>query len=276
VCDIPFLSDDTNSPYLVGPNGYYLRDTETLKPLIWDLADGAAKPFDGDIMEPALVGAYQARGVEVGADDEVWTYDSVEVKPSFQLLIDHVKEYSPEWAAAECDIPAERIRRIASEYLALASVGETTEIEGRVLPYRPVAVMLGKTVNNGWGGYECCWARTMLACLAGALEVPGGLLGTNVKLVRPADDRMKSVIRDPDGLMVHPFNETSKEGWQRDPHIRNAYSTLVPLAANSPWSPALGPAHLPWLFQKEPPDNWPRRRSLKSGSVTVRTRRFLS
>ena len=165
VCDVPFLSDDTNSPYLVGPNGYYLRDAQTRKPLIWDLADGAAKPFDSDIKEPALDGAYQARGVEIGADDEVWEYDSVDVKPSFQLLIDHVKEYSPEWAADECDIPAERIRRIASEYLAHACVGETIEIEGRVLPYRPVAVMLGKTVNNGWGGYECCWART--ACLPG-------------------------------------------------------------------------------------------------------------
>ena len=25
----------------------------------------------------------------------------------------------------------------------------------------PVAVSLGKTVTNGWGGYECCWARTL-------------------------------------------------------------------------------------------------------------------
>ena len=257
VCDVPFLSDDTNSPYLVGPNGYYLRDPQTRKPLIWDLAAGVAKPFDADIAEPALAGTFQARGVEVGADDELWEYDAVEVKPSFQCLIDHIADYSPDWAAAECDIPAEKIRRIASEYLAHACVGETIEIEGKVLPYRPVAVMLGKTVNNGWGGYECCWARTLLACLVGALEVPGGLLGTNVKLVRPADDRHKSVQPDPDGLMVHPFNETSKEGWQRDPHIRNAYRTLVPLAADSPWSPALGPAHLPWLFQKEPPDNWP-------------------
>ena len=30
----------------------------------------------------------------------------------------------------------------------------------------------------------------------------------------------------------------------------NTYKTLVPLAANSAWSPALGPAHLPWLFRK--------------------------
>ena len=38
------------------------------------------------------------------------------------------------------------------------------------------AVNAGKTVNNGWGGFECCWARTLLATLVGALEVPGGTL----------------------------------------------------------------------------------------------------
>ena len=257
VCDVRFLAEDTSAPYLVGPNGYYLRERATGKPLILDLADGRAKPFDAAIAEPALDGAYRVAGVEIGADEERWEHDGVEAKPSFRLLIEHMAGYSPDWAAGECDIPAERIRRIAAEYLAHARVGETVEIEGRTLPLRPVAVMLGKTVNNGWGGYECCWARTLLACLVGALEVPGGLLGTNVKLVRPADDRLKSVRRDGDGLMAHPFNETSRAGWQRDPHIRNAYRTLVPLAADSPWSPALGPAHLPWLFHKEPPDNWP-------------------
>ena len=33
-CDVRFLGEDTTSPYLVGPNGYYLRDSETRKPLI--------------------------------------------------------------------------------------------------------------------------------------------------------------------------------------------------------------------------------------------------
>ena len=32
----------------------------------------------------------------------------------------------------------------------------------------------------------------------------------------------------------------------------------MPLSANSPWSAALGPAHLPWLFQKDQPTPWPR------------------
>ncbi len=263
VCDLPFLKTDTNSPYLVGPNGYYLRDPETRKPLIWDLADGAdgangrAKPFDTTIADAALEGSFTVTGIEEGADGEEWRHDAIDVKPAFQLLIDAMRAYSPDWAAKECEIPAERIRRVADEYLASACVGETIEIEGKTLPFRPVAVLLGKTVNNGWGGYQCTWARTLLACLVGALEVPGGLLGTNVKLNRPADDRKKSATPGGDGFMHFPFNETSREGWRAKPEIRNAYSTLVPLVGHSPWSPALGPAHLPWLFQRKPPDHWP-------------------
>ena len=63
--------------------------------------------------------------------------------------------YTPEWAERICDVPAATIRRIAHEFIDHARVGETIEIEGVRLPYRPVAVSLGKTVNNGWGGYEC-------------------------------------------------------------------------------------------------------------------------
>ena len=36
VCDLPFLKNDTNSPYLVGPNGWFLRDAASGKPLVWD------------------------------------------------------------------------------------------------------------------------------------------------------------------------------------------------------------------------------------------------
>jgi phenylacetyl-CoA:acceptor oxidoreductase len=258
VCDVRFLAEDTNAPYLVGPNGYYLRDPASRKPLVWDTAAGAAKPFDAEIAAPALDGSYASAGVEVGPDDQEWIHAATQAKPAFQLLLEHMRDYSPDWAAGQCDVPAETIRRIADEYLAHACVGETIEIEGERMPFRPVAVMLGKTVNNGWGGYNAVWARTLLACLVGALEVPGGIIGTNVKLNRPASNRLKSATPGPDGFMHYPFNDTSKTAWQGKPHIRNAYRALVPLAAHSPWSPALGPAHLPWLFQKKAPDHWPK------------------
>ena len=257
VCDVPFIADDTNAPYLVGPNGYYLRDSESLRPLIWDQEAGGPKPFDAEIAAPALVGTFTASGIEDGPDGERWNHQSVAVKPAFQMLLDHMKAYSPEWAEAECDVPAAKIRQVADEFVAHARVGETIEIEGRVMPLRPVAVLLGKGVNNGWGAYQACWARTLLAALVGALEVPGGTLGTKVRINRPADNRLKSVTAHADGFMEYPFNETTKQEWQSQPHIRNAYQMLVPLAANSPWSAALGPAHLPWLFQNKPPQPWP-------------------
>jgi phenylacetyl-CoA:acceptor oxidoreductase len=258
VCDVPYLKERTSSPYLVGPNGWFLRDPETQQPLLWDLADGRAKPFDAGVKDPALTGTFEAAGIELGPDGEVIRHDAARAQPAFQKLLDHVAPYTPEWAERECDVPAATIRRIADEYLAHASVGQTIEIEGVRLPFRPVAVMLGKTVNNGWGGYAACWARTVLAVLVGALEVPGGTIGTTVKLVRPAASRTGSCVPGPDGFMRYEFNPTSREAWEARPHIRNAFRTLVPLVSNSPWSPALGPAHLPWLFQKQQPDHWPK------------------
>jgi len=257
VCDVPFLERMTSSPYLVGPGGYYLRDPKTRKPLIWDAGKDLAVPFDDpDCLSPAMEGEYITAGIEIGADG-VRRSVSERVRPAFARLIEHVKPYTPEWAAAIADVPAETIRRLAREYVGHARVGATIAIEGVKYPHRPVAVVLGKTVTNGWGGYECCWARTVLAALVGALEVPGGILGTTVRLNRPAQNRQDSVKPGPDGFMEQPLNPTEKGKWKAAPHIRNAYRTLVPLADNSPWSAALGPAHLPWLFMDSPPEAWP-------------------
>jgi phenylacetyl-CoA:acceptor oxidoreductase len=257
VCDVPFLERMTASPYLVAPGGHYLRDPRTRKPLVWDVDRDRGVEFDdAGTRHPALDGSYIAAGVEVGPDDAVCTV-SDRVKPAFQHLIDHVRPYTPEWAERIADVPAGTIRRLAADYLRHARVGATLDVDGVRYPHRPVAVLLGKTVTNGWGGYECCWARTTLAALVGALEVPGAIVGTTVRLNRPAQNRLDSVRPGPDGFMEQPLNRTSREDWQASPRIRNAYQTLVPLADNSPWSAALGPAHLPWLFLEQPPEKWP-------------------
>jgi phenylacetyl-CoA:acceptor oxidoreductase len=257
VCDLPFLERMTSSPYLVGPGGYYLRDPGTGKPLVWDLGRERPVPFDDpDCVEPAMDGEFIAAGVEIGADGARRSV-SERVRPAWSHLVAHLQPYTPEWAAEIADVPADTIRRLAKSYLAHARVGATIDIEGVSYPHRPVAVVLGKTVTNGWGGYECCWARTVLAALVGALEVPGGILGTTVRLNRPAQNRQASVRPGPDGFMEQALNPTAAGKWKGAPHIRNAYQTLVPLADNSPWSAALGPAHLPWLFLDDPPEAWP-------------------
>ena len=257
--DRPFLRDRTASPYLVGPDGWYLRDPDSGKPLLWDERSGSAVPFDSAGAVPALEGAFHlGRCVGHGPDGEVTAYDGVPGRTAFTEMVDAMRPYTPEWAAAICDVPAATIRRVSMEYLDNACVGETIEINGRTLPLRPVAVTLGKTVNNGWGAFECCWARTVLATLVDALEVPGGTLGTTIRLNKPHENRLLSVKPSNDGFMAARFNPTDREHWAARPTGRNAHRTLIPIVGNSPWSQALGPTHLAWLFLRDTPPDWPK------------------
>jgi phenylacetyl-CoA:acceptor oxidoreductase len=256
--DLEFLKRHTSAPYLVGRFGYYIRDPETRKPLIWDGRSDRPVPFDTPAAEPVLEAPFPVEGgIEIGADGHVWHHRSERCMSAFEKLVAHVEPYTPLWASRICDVPAKTIRRIAGEFLEHARVGATIDIDGVTLPFRPVAITLGKTVNNGWGGFDCCWGRTMLACLVGALEVPGGVLGTTVRLNRPATARRASVRPGPDGFMDYPLNPTDKEHWVARPEVRNANRTLIPLVANSPWSQALGPTHLAWMMQNNAPEHWP-------------------
>ena len=256
--DVRFLARHTASPYLVGPHGWYLRDRESRKPLVFDAISCSAVAFDTpDILE-TLEGRFDVDAVEVGPDEEIVADGVLAGETAFTRLVAHMRAYSPDWAAVVCDVPASTIRRIAREFVDHAQVGATIELDGMTLPYRPVAVSLGKTVNNGWGGYECCWARTMLAALVGGLEVPGGTLGTTVRLNRPLSERLASATPGPDGFMSYPMNPTDKARWSPSPNIRNAYRSMVPLAGNGPWSQALGPTHFSWMFLDETPKGLPR------------------
>ncbi len=256
--DLEFIKHRTSAPYLVGRFGFYIRDAETRKPLIWDARTDSAVPFDTPGAEPVLEAPFLVDGgIEIGADGHVWRHKAERCQSAFEILVAHVRNTTPLWASRICDVPAKTIRRIANEFLHHARVGATIDIEGLTLPHRPVAIVLGKSVNNGWGGFDCCWARTVLACLVGALEVPGGILGTTVRLNRPATSRQASVRAGPDGFMAYPMNPTDKERWVARPEVRNANRTLIPLVANSPWSQALGPTHLAWMMQDDPPENWP-------------------
>ncbi len=258
VCDVEFLGRMTSAPYLVGPHGYFMRDAASGKPLVWDEKRAAAVTFDTpDVQAYALEGEFTVAGVEVGPDETRWTHMAAPARPAFERLREHMRPYTPEWAAAISDVSAETIREVTREFLEHARVGATIDVEGVRLPLRPVAIVLGKSTNNGWGGFECCWARTLMATLVGGLEVPGGILGTTIRLNRPSSNRMESVRPGPDGFMAQPLNPTSKQEWQARPTSRSAYKTLVPLVADSSWSPALSPAQLPWLFMGDPPPKWP-------------------
>lgn len=256
--DIPFLKERSSSPYLIAPNGYYMRDPATKKPLIWDQKSNKPVPFDTKGTDPALDGDFTITGLEVGPDDVEWQHKDVVCQTAFGKLVEHVHPYSPAWAADICDVKEEQIRKVALEYLDHAHVGETVDIDGHIMPLRPVAISLGKSVSNGWGGFECVWARTLMAVLIGGLEVPGGTLGTTVRLNRPADNRWSSVVPGPDGFMNYPMNPTKKGEWVESGPSRHAHQTLIPLSGNSAWSQALGPTHLAWMAQEKGFEHLPK------------------
>ena len=161
--DVLFLKQRTASPYLVGPNGFYLRDPATRKPLLWDNNTNSAVTYDQAAADPALLGSHTLTDViEVGADEETWRYDRVEGTTGLEKTRQLFADKTPEWASAISEVPTATIRRITNEYLAHAHIGETEIVDGRELPFRPVVTVLGKSVNNGWGAYECVWARTMM------------------------------------------------------------------------------------------------------------------
>jgi phenylacetyl-CoA:acceptor oxidoreductase len=246
-CDITFLKRMTNSPYLIGPHGYYVRDPDTNKPLVWDPSVGAAKAVD-EAKDFALEGTYEVKGIENGPDGE--TYPVEKGTPSFQLLTEHIKEYTPEWASGVTDVPAETIRRIAKEFVEHAMVGATIEIDGVELPYRPVATVTSRQTDNGWGAHQAVWARTVLQTLLGALEVPGAVLGT--------DSRMYISVpfeQDSDGFPLASIHPTDKENWEWPPKHRAGSKTLTPLSG--PGSFTFGAEHLSWKSFVEPLEQWP-------------------
>jgi anaerobic selenocysteine-containing dehydrogenase len=164
IYDTEFLKKKTNGAYLIGPDGLYVRDKETGKPLVFDTASGRARTFDDPgISDYALLGNYEVNGIKC--------------QPSFQLVKEHVKQYTAEFASEASTVPAATIRRIAKEYGEAAMIGSTIEIKGEKLPLRPVSAVMfrgGQGHTNSAHSYS---ALCLLNAIVGAMDVPGGTLG---------------------------------------------------------------------------------------------------
>lgn len=165
IYDRAFLKKYTNGPYLVDPDTKrFFKEPETKKPYVWDLADQAAKVFDDpSVKDVALEGEYAVAGKLY--------------KTGFQRYADHLKKYTPEFAAKETTIPAAQIRAVAKEFGETANIGGTIVIEGKEFPYRPVAADCFSGITRHKNGWHDMWAIFGLNTLMGAQNVPGGLVG---------------------------------------------------------------------------------------------------
>jgi molybdopterin-containing oxidoreductase family molybdopterin binding subunit len=166
IYDADYLAHHTNAPYLVGDDGLYLRDPIEKVPLVWDSADASTKRFDApDVKDFALEGEFHI-GEKRG-------------RPAFALLKEHLRQFTPEWAEPITTVPASTIRCIAREFGEEARIGSTIMLDGKVLPYRPVAVTYFKGAQGHKNALLNCMALELLVEIVGASNVPGGLLGMN-------------------------------------------------------------------------------------------------
>ncbi len=166
IYDVNSIKQHTNGPYLVGADGYCLRDEETGKPLMWDPVDGKAKAYDDPtVKDVAIEGSYSFNGVAA--------------TPAFSIIKEHIKKYTPEMASRITTVPPETIRRLAKEFGEAAGIGRTITIDGQELPYRPVAVGYFRGAQAHRHSALTCMALGLLQAIVGANNIPGGCLGLN-------------------------------------------------------------------------------------------------
>jgi anaerobic selenocysteine-containing dehydrogenase len=195
------VKNRSNAPYLIGPDGNYVRDATSKKPLMWDAVAKKASAFDEmPSMNAALEGTFDVNGVKAS--------------PAFQLIKDAMKPYTPEWAEKQCTVPAATIRRLTQEFFDHAKIGSTITIDGFVFPFRPAGINLqrGAYAHNTEGVFADLVTKIMME-LIGGFDVPGGMSGNKMP--------DKTILSpDKDGV-VEPKGEPSGSGreWKWPPSI---------------------------------------------------------
>lgn len=155
--DREYLTSFTNAPHLVDDEGHFLREGTT--PLVWDSATGSPKPDGAPGVTPELEGTFDVGGTAA--------------RPAYQLLVEHLEQYTPEFASGICGIAAERIVEIAATFGEEARIGSTIVVDGVEVPYRPVAVMAYHVVQQELG-FQTARAMMLLPMLVGAMGAAGG------------------------------------------------------------------------------------------------------
>ncbi len=254
--DEPFLTDVTNAPCLVYVEGdregrlARADDTDEIEgdsedPVespLWTegelVYDGAAdeivpheETLPDDPHDPTAAGTAALR---VGEPLEV---DGDAVRPAFELLEEHLAEYTPEWAAEITDLPASQIRRVARKWGEEARIGSTTtvEVDGerRQVPYRPVSMSLYH-VSQQELGPSAMQAGVLPMLLVGAVETVGSSRTGYFDAPDPADrSHVRAQAFDPDANLTWEPDGPDLAGTYFHPDANGAYAK-VPHVLNNP------------------------------------------
>ncbi|MBI4984769.1 MAG: molybdopterin-dependent oxidoreductase [Rhodocyclales bacterium] len=163
--DEEFLVTYTNAPQLVGADGKIALDRDGKTPLVWDTVTNAASPYSANV-KPALKGSY--------------VIDGKAVRTAFTVFAESLADITPQYAEEVAGVPAATVSRLAATFAKEAHIGETKEIDGVKLRYRPVAAYTFRGLAAKEFGVQSSRSLLILNMLVGAIDAVGGLLLNHV------------------------------------------------------------------------------------------------
>ncbi len=122
----------------------------------------AAKADEWFPIKPGTDMAFMLAMIHVIVKEELYDKEFVANEcVGFEQLVPHIEPYTPEWAAAECEIPAADIRRIAREFAAAAP--KAVYYQGRRSSFFDNDTQMRR-------------AMAILNAIVGNWDVPGGMV----------------------------------------------------------------------------------------------------
>ena len=182
--DREFLTQYTNASQLVNDNessdefGMFARSDvpveegcmEPINKWWWDRITNKQVDTHDEDADPRLLGAYTLE-------------DGTPVKTAFQLLVDRLEDYTPEWAEGITGIAAQDIRKLAHE-MGITARDQKIELpiawtdawgkEHDTVTGNPVAFHAMRGLAAHSNGFHTIRALSILMTLLGTIDRPGG------------------------------------------------------------------------------------------------------
>ncbi|NOX43025.1 MAG: molybdopterin-dependent oxidoreductase [Gammaproteobacteria bacterium] len=151
--------------------------------------------------------------------------DGTAVKPAFQLLVDRVKDYTPEWASNITGIPADTIIELAHE-MGVVARDDTIELpiawtdawgnDHEAITGNPVSFHAMRGLAAHSNGFQTIRALSILMSILGTIDRPGGFRH-KAPFPRPIPPCAKTP-NGPQGVKPNSPLGGMPLGWPADPN----------------------------------------------------------